>query len=55
MSSEKIVASCKRFGHLRLDDALGQTLGDRRLADAGVADVTADCSWNGGTGSGSSD
>ena len=29
----------QHFGHVALDDALGEALGDRRLADAGIADI----------------
>ncbi len=29
----------QHFRHVALDDALGQALGDRRLADAGIADI----------------
>ena len=29
----------QHFGHVAFDDALGQALGDRRLADAGIADI----------------
>ena len=39
MSSEKIVAILQHFGHLALDDALGEAFGDRRLADAGITDI----------------
>ena len=39
MSSAKIVASVQHLRHVALDDALGQALGDRRLADAGIADI----------------
>ena len=38
MSSEKTVASREHFGHFALDDLARQALGDRGLADAGIAD-----------------
>ncbi len=31
-------AVAKRFGYVAVDDPLGEALGDRRLADAGLAD-----------------
>jgi hypothetical protein len=38
MSSERWSAF-QHFRHVALDDALGQALGDRGLADAGIADI----------------
>ena len=43
----------KHFRHLTVDDALGEALRDRGLADAGFADERTDCSSAGGTAPGS--
>ena len=39
MSSAKIVAPSQHLRHVALDDLLGEPFGDRRLADAGIADI----------------